>query len=129
MKNGMLAVLMAAVFCIATVSATEYQIPFGLPALPDARLIISDKIDSPSGDREESIFRFATTATPQEVDTFYRSALEAAGFLVSAKSDKGDSIFTSGKRDRDRITVSAKRDSEEVQPGEVEVLIVGKYDK
>ncbi len=127
--HGFVRMILIAVFCITTLDAAEFQLPFGLPTVVDARLIVADAFDSPGGEREESISRFATSASPQEVDAFYRSALEAAGFTIYSGYDKGDRTFAAGKRNRDRITVSAKRDSEEVEPGEVEILIVAKYDK
>ncbi len=129
MKNGIFAVMVTIALCGTALRAADFQLPFGLPVMRDARLLITDSFDSPSGDREESITRFATNASPQDIDAFYRGALEAVGFKVYSGYDKGDRTYAAGKRDRDRITVSAKSNSAEVEPGEVEILIVAKYDK
>jgi len=58
---------------------------------------------------------------------FYQSALEQAGFRLSVVTDKGTSASFSGKRDRDRIRISAKRDTAEVEAGEVEIRIIANY--
>ena len=110
-------------------TAAEFSMPFGLAIMPDAKLAISDAYDSGSGDREESIARFGTKASRQDVITFYKKALEEAGFKTYSSSDKPNFAMFAAKRENDRITVYFKNKSVWVEADESEISIIAVYDK
>lgn len=110
-------------------SAAEFTMPFGLAIMPDSRLAISDAFDTPSGDREESIARFSTKNSRQDVIAFYRKALEEAGFKVYSASDTPDFAMIAAKRNDDRITVYFKNQSDWVEADESEIHIKAVYKK
>ncbi|MGB3621283.1 MAG: hypothetical protein WBA20_08060 [Ketobacter sp.] len=112
-----------------TVVADEFSMPFGLAAIPGARLAISDAYDTAGGDREESIARFGTQVAREEVISFYRNALEEAGFKIYSSSDRPDYAMIAGKRDDDRITVYYKNQSDWVEADEGELSVKAEYNK
>ena len=127
MKNILL--LLIFIVTAGTAVAEEYTLPFGIGIVSDAKLAISDTFDSPSGDREESIARFATKMTRQDVIDFYKNALEAAGFEIYSSSDKDNYAMIAAKRDADRVTVYYKNQSDWVEEGESEIFFKAVYNK
>ncbi|MDQ8186679.1 hypothetical protein [Pelagicoccus sp. SDUM812002] len=129
MKSTLLLLTFIAAFFASTAAAEEFTIPFGLAKVPDARLAFSDVYDSPSGDREESIARFTTKDSRQEVIGFYRKALEEAGFQTYSSSDKPDYAMVAAKRDDDRVTIYFRNESDWVEADESEISIKCEYNK
>lgn len=129
MKSTLLAVAFAAALTVCPLAAADFNMPFGIAVAPGARLVIGDVFDSPSGDREEAIARFATKDSRQYVIAFYRKALEEAGFLINAAVDEATRTSLSAKRDDDRINVYYKETSDWVEAGESEISINARYTK
>ena len=129
MKNKLLLLTFIALINSGAVAAAEFTLPFALTIMPNARLAISEVYDTPSGDREESIARYATKASREEVITFYKKALKEAGFQTYSASDKPKYYMFAAKRNNDRITVYFKNQSDWVEAGESEISIKGIYDK
>lgn len=111
------------------VVAADFVLPFGLTAAPGSTLAISDKYDSGSGDREEAIARFATKDTREVAITYYRQALESAGFEIYSASDTEKHAMIAGKRGDDRVTVTYKESSDWVEENESELAIKAVYKK
>ncbi|MDO6747021.1 hypothetical protein [Gilvimarinus sp. 1_MG-2023] len=109
--------------------ADEFTPPLGLPVVPDARLAISDAYDTAGGDREESIARFGTKASRNDVIDFYTEALENAGFVIYSSSDKADYAMIAAKRDDDRVTIYYRNQSDWVEADEGEFSIKAVYTK
>ena len=127
-KVLMLLTLMITVFG-GQAAAAEYTMPYGLANLPEARLAISDAYDTAGGDRVESIARFGTKKSREEVITFYRNALEEIGFKSYSSSDKPEYYMFAAKRDDDRVTIYYKNTSDWVEADEAEFSIKATYNK
>lgn len=129
MKYAMSIMILIATMCSGALGASEFTMPFGLPVPPEARLLISDQYDSGVNTREESIARFGTHKSLQEVIAFFQSALADAGFKVSLPSDRGESVAITARRDRDRIRITVTKAGSWADEGENELIIVAVYDK
>ena len=129
MKSTLLLFVYIAVLYIGTASAAEFVMPLGIPKPPDARLAISDVYDTPSGDREEWIARFGTKVSRQDMISFYRSALEEAGFRIYSSADRADYAMIAAKKGDDRVTISFKSQSDWVEAEENEISIKAVYNK
>lgn len=127
MKSLLLIFTCIATLYIGIAGAAEITIPFGLPKLPDARLAISDEYDTAGGDRHEWIARFGTKLSRQHTITFYRDALEEAGFEIYSSADRDDYGMIAAKRDDDRITIYHKNESDWVEADESELSIKAVY--
>jgi hypothetical protein len=114
---------------IGTTYSANYTMPFGIAIIPDATLAISDVHDSPAGDREESIARFATKTSRQSVITFYRKALKEAGFEIYSSSDQTKYAMIAAKRGGDRVTIYYKNKSDWVKEDESEFSFKAIYKK
>ena len=129
MRRTITTLLLVATLHIAPVGASEFNMPFGLAVTPDARLLISDAYDSGGDTREESVARFGTQLSLQEVIDFYQAVLAEAGFKLSVPTDRGHYMGINGKRGTDRIRVSVRNDGDWADAGENELTIVATYDK
>lgn len=129
MNSTLSILLLIATLHVGLSGASEFTMPFGLSLTPGARLLISDVHDSGADTREESVARYGTRLPLQEVIAFYQTALVDAGFKISVPTDNGDSMGITGKRGRDRIRVSVKKEGSWAEVGENELTIVAVYDK
>jgi len=125
---SMLLIFVTALFA-GTAVAEEYTMPFGLATLPGARLAISDAYDTAGGDRVESVARFGTKASREDVIDFYRKAVEEAGFKTYSSSDKPEYAMFAAKRDDDRVTIYYRNSSDWVEADEGEFSIKAVYNK
>ncbi len=129
MRRSIAILFLLAHFLTAASIASETAIPFGIAVMPEARLLVSDAYDAGDNTREEAIARYGTQASLQDVIAFYQTAFTDAGFKVSLPSDSGDRMAITGKRDRDRIRLSVKKEGSWANEGENEITIVAVYDK
>lgn len=129
MKNIMMLLILMTTAFGSEAAAVEFTMPYGLATLPEARLAISDAYDTPGGDRVESIAKFGTKKSREEVITFYRNALEAIGFKSYSSSDKPEYYMFAAKRDDDRVTIYYKNTSDWVEADEAEFSIKATYNK
>ncbi|WFB34545.1 hypothetical protein P3T73_10265 [Kiritimatiellota bacterium B12222] len=129
MKNTYLFLILISALLLGRLVAEEYTLPYELTLIPEARLAISDVYDSPGGDREESIARFGSKSSREEVIAFYRKALEEAGFTIYSSSDKPTYAMIAGKRNDDRITIYFKTESDWVEADESEISFKAVYNK
>ncbi|WP_299082492.1 hypothetical protein [uncultured Paraglaciecola sp.] len=113
----------------ATAADSEFTLPFGLTTVPNAKLVISDVFDSPTGDREESVAKFSTKQSREFVIEFYRKSLAEAGFTIYSKSDTAKYYMIAAKRNDDRITVYYRNQSDWVSEDESEIALTAKYNK
>jgi hypothetical protein len=129
MKSTLLLFIYIAALCIGAASAAELTMPLGIPQPPDARLAISDAYDTPSGDRKEWIARFGTKVPRQDMISFYRNALEEAGFKIYSSANRPDYAMIAAKRDDDRVTITFKAQSDWVEADENEISIKAVFNK
>lgn len=129
MKSTLRLLTFIAALYMSTAATAEFSLPYGLAIIPDARLAISDAYDTPSGDRVESIARFGTKVSRQDVIAFYTKALEEAGFKIYSSSDKASYAMIAAKRGDDRITIYHRNESDWVEAGESEFSIKAVYNK
>ncbi|WP_154222063.1 hypothetical protein [Marinicella rhabdoformis] len=129
MKRIVMLLTFVSVVCGSAALAEAYTMPFGLPSLPDARLAISDSYDTAGGDRVESIARFGTNKSREEVIALYRKATEEAGFQSYSSSDKPEYYMFAAKRGDDRLTIYYRNTSDWVEAGEAEFSIKAVFNK
>lgn len=129
MKNTLLLFVYIAALCVGTASAAELIMPLGIPKPAGARLAISDAYEAPGGGREEWIARFGTKASRQDMLSFYRNALEKAGFQIYSSADRADYAMIAAKRNDDRVTIAFKTKSDWVEADESEISIKAVYNK
>lgn len=129
MKSTLRLLTFIAALYMSTAATAEFSLPYGLATIHDARLAISDAYDTPSGDRVESIARFGTKVSRQDVIAFYTKALEEAGFKIYSSSDKAAYAMIAAKRGDDRITIYHRNESDWVEAGESEFSIKAVYNK
>jgi len=129
MKHTFKALCFFVLIVASSAIASDLKMPFGLPQLPEARLLVSDAYESGASEREEFVARFGTKMALGDAIAFYQSALEEAGFKISLPNNTGNKISFSGKRESDRIRVSARTDGGWADAGENELTIVANYNK